>query len=104
MSDWSLVEFYLSPIKPLFAEPGVTEICVNRFDNIFVKRWGKMEPVPHRFSDEKSLETLLYQVGVVLNQPCSSDKHPILDARLPCGSRICGVLYPVAANGTSMTI
>ena len=101
---WELVDYYLAPIRHLFDLPGVTEIEVNRFDRIFVEQDGAARLVPEvSFADEDQLATLVHQIANALGQAVDKDSHPILDARLLDGTRVCGVLYPVATHGTSIT-
>jgi pilus assembly protein CpaF len=101
---WSLVGYYLEPIKHLFAMDGITEICVNRFDEIFIERSGEMMKVSDAaFADETQVSTLVNQIANALGQAVDKDTHPVLDARLADGTRVCAVLYPVATKGTCIT-
>ena len=100
---WQLVDYYLSPIKHLFRMDGVTEIEVNRFDKVFIERDGKTIFMPDvRFSNEDQMTLLIHQIANALKQPVDQD-YPILDARLEDGTRVCGILAPVATQGSSMT-
>ncbi len=101
---WSLVSHYCLPIQPFLEMEGVTEICINRYDDIFIERLGAMTKVDARFSDEFQLVNLVMQISHALNQPCNAEDQPVLDARLPDGSRVCAVLYPTSTKGTSLTI
>lgn len=102
--SWDLAEYYLGPIKHLFEMPGVTEIMVNRFDDICIEQNGEIKTVPDAaFSEEEDVVTLIEQIGHALGQPVDSKTHPVLDARLLDGSRVCGVLYPVASNGSMIS-
>jgi len=101
---WDLVDYYISPIKKYLTMDGVSEICVNRYDQIFVEIKGQMIEVEEKFSNENALETLIMQIGNALGQATNAQTHPILDARLLDGSRVCAVLYPTAPNGCNMTI
>lgn len=101
---WQLVSHYMAPLMPLFERPGVTDICVNRFDEIFVEENGVMRRVPEvGFSDEATLNTLVNQIANALGQVVDKSTHPQLDGRLPDGTRVCAVLAPVAAAGTNVT-
>lgn len=100
---WSLVEYYLEPIRHLFEIEGVTEICVNRFDEIFIEQNGEMRPVDARFSDENQVATLVKQIANALGQAIDKDTHPVLDAHLLDGTRVCGVLHPVSTRGTCIS-
>ena len=103
-SCWDLVDYYLQPIKGLFQLEGVTEICVNRFNEIFIEKNGESVALTDvGFSDEDQVATLVNQIAIALGQVVDKDTHPVLDARLPDGSRVCAVLYPVATRGTCIT-
>jgi pilus assembly protein CpaF len=99
-----LVEEYLKPIAPFFEMDGVTAIFVNRFDNIRIREFGKIRAVDARFLSENDLEALIQQIGARLGQKIDSLYNPILDARLPDGSRINAVMYPTSPRGTNLTI
>lgn len=101
---WSLVNFYLSPVQPFFERPGVSEICINRYDEVFVETFGQMEKVDVQFADETILATAIKQIANALGQVADPVTHPILDARLGDGSRVCAVLFPTAPRGSCITI
>lgn len=101
---WDLVDYYLKPIKDLFKLEGVTEICVNRFDEIFIEQNGESIPVPDVcFPNEEHVATMVNQIANALGQAVDKDTHPVIDARLLDGTRVCAVLYPVATRGTCIT-
>ena len=101
---WNLVDYYLEPIKELFKLEGVTEICVNRYDEIFIEKNGESIPVPGvRFADETQVATLVNQIANALGQVVDKDTHPVLDARLLDGTRVCAVLSPISTRGTCIT-
>lgn len=102
--SWGLVEHYLKPVLPFFDEDGVTDICINRFDEIYVERFGRMEKVDVCFPDEQYVVTLVNQIANALGQVVDPYTHPVLDARLDDGSRVCAVLFPTAPKGTCLTI
>lgn len=101
---WSLVKHYLKPIMHFLDDPSITEIMVNNFNTIFIKRRGEMLKTDVSFSDERSIIVAIRQVGVAIGEDVDEDKHPIVDARLWDGSRFCGVLSPWARNGSNFTI
>jgi len=100
---WSLVKYYMTPIESLFDIEGVTEISVNRFDEIYIERFDKREKADAKFEDEEAVATLINQVGVALRQPVDKNTHPVLDARLADGTRVCGVLYPISTRGSCIS-
>ena len=106
---WDLVKHYLTPVAHYFDMPGVTDILIDRFDRIYIDRYGKLEGVTERFQDNHEVETLIRQIANSLEQPISNDHYPILDARLPAqngrpGARINAVLTPVATQGACLSI
>lgn len=100
---WDLVKYYMTPIEPLFDIEGVTEISVNRFDEIYIERFDKREKADARFDDGDAVATLINQIGVALGQTVNKDTYPVLDARLTDGTRICGVLYPISTRGSCIS-
>jgi pilus assembly protein CpaF len=93
----------LQPIAPLLADSSLTEIMINGPDAIFVERGGRVLLTDRRFDDENHLlsaiATLMSSVGRRID---FSD--PVLEARLPDGSRLTVVLPPVAVDGPMVTI
>lgn len=86
-SSWELLEHFLAPVIPHFLNPEVTEICVNRYDEMYVEINNVLERVPSVFASEARLVEFIRQLGIVLNQPFDEDT-PELDARFPNGARI----------------
>ncbi len=103
-SSSDLVYHYLAPVKEFFDEPGVTEIMINAFDQIYIERRGIIERVHARFESEDAIQTLIHMIATNSGQSSDPLNHPIVDARLPDGSRACGVLKPWAAGGSSLSI
>jgi pilus assembly protein CpaF len=91
-------------IQPLIDDPGVTEIMVNRYDDIWTERSGRLQPQPEiRFLGEQQVRELCERIALPLRRRID-ESNPILDGRLPDGSRVNAVLAPVALNGTCLTI
>ena len=103
-TQWQLVEHYLTPIEPFLNKEGITGICVNRFDQIYVKDRGEFCRTEARWEDEAALVACIEQIAMALGQELHAATRPLLDARLPDGSRINAVLRPVAHTGSNMTI
>jgi len=92
------------PIQPLIDESGVTEIMVNRFDDVWTERSGRLLHEPQiTFAGEQQVRELCERIALPLRRRID-DANPILDGRLPDGSRVNAVLAPVALNGTCLTI
>ncbi len=95
--------YFLAPILPLLDDPSVTEIMINRFDRIYVERRGRLYPTDCAFPDEDALMSAIANVSQWVGREVGRE-HPILDARLPDGSRVNVVLPPSARGGVCMTI
>jgi pilus assembly protein CpaF len=93
----------LGPLSPLIEDGTITEIMVNRHDEIYVERAGCLSRYPTAFSSEQAvlgvLERIVAPVGRRIDESC-----PMVDARLQDGSRVNAVVAPVALKGTSLTI
>ena len=93
----------LGPLEPLLADEKVTEIMVNRRDQIYIERGGKLTLSPVHFSSDQALlnviERIVSTVGRRIDQ-----SSPIVDARLVDGSRVNAVIPPLALKGPNLTI
>jgi len=91
------------PIESLLRDPEVTEIMVNGADRIYVERAGRLHPVDVRFTDEahlrRTIDKIVGRVGRRVDEA-----SPLVDARLPDGSRVNAVIPPVALDGAMLTI
>ena len=91
------------PLQRLLDDPAVTEIMVNRMDQIYVERNGKLTLTESRFSSEdhlrKVIERIVSKVGRRIDE-----SSPLVDARLEDGSRVNAVIPPLAVGGSSLTI
>lgn len=97
------VEYFLSPIGKFLDDPTITEIMVNRFDQIYVERQGKLLRTSAQFESEDALLSAVRNVAQWVGRDINPE-HPILDARLPDGSRVHTVIPPGARGGTCLTI
>jgi pilus assembly protein CpaF len=91
------------PLEPFLRDDGVTEVMVNGPDQIFVERDGKLSAVPAAFSDDahlrRTIDKIVGRVGRRVDEA-----SPMVDARLPDGSRVNAVIAPVALDGSMLTI
>ncbi len=91
------------PLEPYLRDPGVTEIMVNGHDQIYVERGGRLYPTDVAFTDEshlrRTIEKIVSRVGRRVDEA-----SPMVDARLPDGSRVNAVVPPVALDGSLLTI
>lgn len=97
------VDYFLGPIRPFLQDDTVTEIMVNGFDQIYIERRGKIEPTEARFPSHDALLSAVHNIAQYVGREIDEDR-PILDARLPNGSRVHAVIPPSARNGTYLTI
>jgi pilus assembly protein CpaF len=95
--------FGLGPLEILLKDPTVSDILVNRFDQVYVERNGLLEASPVVFKDERHLlriiERIVSQVGRRIDE-----SSPMVDARLTDGSRVNAVIPPLALDGCSISI
>ncbi len=93
----------LGPLEPLLKEPSISDILVNRHDRVFIERNGKLSLTGVRFKDDVHLlhiiEKIVSQVGRRIDEA-----QPIVDARLPDGSRVNAIIPPLAIDGPSLCI
>jgi pilus assembly protein CpaF len=91
------------PIEPLLRDDSVTEVMVNGFDKVYVERNGKLERSDVRFVDEshvmRIIDKIVSQIGRRVDEA-----SPMVDARLPDGSRVNAIIPPLALNGPTLTI
>jgi pilus assembly protein CpaF len=93
----------LGPLEPLLADPSITEIMVNGADTVFVERAGKLSKSELRFSSNEALRAIVDRIVSPLGRRID-ESSPMVDARLPDGSRVNVVIAPLAINGATMTI
>jgi len=94
---------FLRPIAHLILDPDISEIMVNGSKRVFVERAGVLEHVPDVQVDERNLKVAVKNIARALGDDVSEDK-PILDSRLPDGSRVAAVFPPCSLGGTTLTI
>ncbi len=92
------------PISPLLAEEGINEVMVNGPGQVFVERQGgKLSKTGVRFSDDNHLMTIIRRIVEPLGRRVD-EASPMVDARLPDGSRVNAIIPPLALDGPSVTI
>ncbi len=90
-------------LEPLLKDSSITEIMINGPKNIFVEKHGISQKSPLYFESSEQLEDLIQRIVSKVNRSVN-EAQPIVDARLPDGSRVNIVLKPVALNGPLVTI
>lgn len=91
------------PLEPLLDDPSVSEIMVNRFDQLYVERNGRLMETPHRFTGEPQLRRVIERIVARVGRRID-ESSPLVDARLDDGSRVNAIIPPLAVNGSSLTI
>ena len=97
------VSTFLSPVKEYLADDAVTEVLVNGPNEVFVERKGLLEKTPAKFLDEQALQAAVRNIAQFVGRKID-DENPILDARLPDGSRVAAVIPPCSRKGTTLSI
>jgi len=95
--------FGFGPLDPLLADPSVTEIMVNGHDSVFIERKGTIVPAGITFTDDRQLINVIQRI-VALAGRRIDNSSPMVDTRLPDGSRVNAVLPPASPTGPSLTI
>lgn len=94
---------FLRPIEHLITDPTINEVMVNGSRRVFVERDGQLREMPDLDVDERHLTVAVRNIARALGDDVS-DERPILDARLPDGSRVAAVVPPCSLGGTTLTI
>src|SRR5579862_2693717 len=103
MNGFEVILPFLRPIEALILNPDISEIMVNGSERIFIERAGFVEPVPGLTLTEKSLMIAVKNIARRLGADVS-EANPILDSRLPDGSRVAAVIPPCSVKGVTLTI
>src|SRR5205085_529396 len=94
---------FLHPIEALLSDPEIADIMVHGDRNVYIEKHGRIEKVPGIVVTEKYLRVAIMHIARRLENDVS-DEHPILDARLPDGSRVAAILAPCSLEGSTLTI
>jgi pilus assembly protein CpaF len=93
----------LGPLEPLLAEDGITEIMANGPKNIYIEREGRLERTNASFEDDDHLMRIIDRIVAPLGRRID-ESSPMVDARLPDGSRVNAVIPPISLIGPTLTI
>ena len=91
------------PIEPLLRDSSLTEVMVNTFQDIYVERSGKLVKVDTSFTDEAHLRRTIDKIVSKIGRRVD-ETSPMVDARLPDGSRVNAIIPPLALDGSKLTI
>ena len=93
----------LGPLEDLLADDSVTEIMVNKYDEIFIERDGKLSPSDITFSSDDAVMSAIERIVSPLGRRID-ESSPMVDARLKDGSRVNAIIPPLALRGPCLTI
>ena len=95
--------FGLGPLEPLLRDPGISDILVNTHKQVYVEKAGKLERLPTTFQDDKHLMRVIDRIVSAVGRRVD-DSSPMVDARLPDGSRVNAIIPPLAVDGPLLSI
>jgi pilus assembly protein CpaF len=95
--------FGLGPIQPLIEDPDISDVMVNTWKSIFIERNGKIEKTDVRFQDDRHLLQVIDRIVSAVGRRID-DSSPMVDARLPDGSRVNAIIKPLAIDGPHLSI
>ena len=93
----------LGPLEELLADPEVTDILVNNKDHIYVERHGKLELTAKKFVSNDQVRAVIERIVAPLGRRID-EANPMVDARLPDGSRVNAIVPPLAIHGPTLSI
>jgi len=103
MNDFEMILPFLKPIEHLILDDSISEVMVNGPGRVFIEKQGFVQPVRGVSIGEKSLMVAVKNIARRLGDDISESK-PILDSRLPDGSRVAAVIPPCSLGGVTLTI
>src|SRR5579859_5201037 len=103
MNGFEMILPFLKPIEHLILDDSISEVKVNGPDQVFIEKAGFLQQVKGVSLGEKSLMVAVKNIARRLGDDISESK-PILDSRLPDGSRVAAVIPPCSLSGVTLTI
>ncbi len=97
------MDVHLQPIRALLQDPTVADILINGHDEVYVERKGNLLPTDCRFSSQEALMAAVRNIGQYVGKTVTAE-NPMMDARLPDGSRVAVILPPTARRGVYIAI
>jgi pilus assembly protein CpaF len=95
--------FGLGPLEPLLSDPSISDILVNAHRQVYIERNGILEPTPIQFRDDQHLMTIIDRIVSAVGRRVD-ESSPMVDARLPDGSRVNAIIPPLAIDGPALSI
>jgi pilus assembly protein CpaF len=95
--------FGLGPLEVLLHDASISDILVNRYDQVYVERHGRLEPTDVVFRDERHLMQIIERIVSSIGRRID-ESSPMVDARLADGSRVNAIIPPLALDGSVLSI
>jgi pilus assembly protein CpaF len=95
--------FGLGPLEALLRDPAVSDILVNRYDQVYIEREGKLEETEIVFKDDRHLQRIIERIVSSVGRRID-ESSPMVDARLQDGSRVNAIIPPLAIDGAVLSI
>jgi pilus assembly protein CpaF len=95
--------FGLGPLEALLADTTISDILVNRFDQVYIEREGRLESTDIVFRDDRHLQQIIERIVSAVGRRID-ESSPMVDARLQDGSRVNAIIPPLALNGSALSI
>ncbi len=95
--------FGLGPLEALLHDPTISDILVNRYDQVYVEREGKLQPTDVVFKDDRHLQQIIERIVSSIGRRID-ESSPMVDARLADGSRVNAIIPPLALDGAVLSI
>jgi Flp pilus assembly protein, ATPase CpaF len=95
--------FGLGPLEPLLADPSISDILVNDKNHVFIERGGMLHQVDTAFRDDRHLLQIIDRIVSRVGRRVD-ESSPMVDARLPDGSRVNAIIPPLALDGPALSI
>ena len=95
--------FGLGPLEPLLRDPKISDIMVNDKDHVFIEKGGLLQRVSTTFRDDRHLLQIIDRIVSRVGRRVD-ESSPMVDARLPDGSRVNAIIPPLALDGPSLSI
>jgi pilus assembly protein CpaF len=95
--------FGLGPLEAILVDPDISDILVNRYDQIYVEKHGKLETIDAVFKDDKHLMRIIERIVSTVGRRID-ESSPMVDARLLDGSRVNAIIPPLAIDGPVLSI
>jgi pilus assembly protein CpaF len=95
--------FGLGPLEVLLSDSTISDILVNRYDQVYIERHGKLEPTDVVFKDDRHLQQIIERIVSSIGRRID-ESSPMVDARLADGSRVNAIIPPLALDGSVLSI